>query len=68
MDIGTLPDDGSPPQCFYNIACQDAELTRKYSAESNRSILTDSIVVESDDTTWTISWPIDFKEVMSFDD
>ncbi|KAK3713318.1 hypothetical protein LTR37_008510 [Vermiconidia calcicola] len=25
-DINALPGDGSPPQCFYNIPCQDAEV------------------------------------------
>ena len=28
-DINALPGDGSPPQCFYNIPCQDAEVCCK---------------------------------------
>ncbi|KAK3703000.1 hypothetical protein LTR37_014730 [Vermiconidia calcicola] len=45
-DLANLPTDGSLPQCFYNIACQDAE----------------SCLDEDGDHDWYICWPIDTFE------
>ena len=64
-DLANLPTDGSLPQCFYNIACQDAESCRKLMFLFPFCLgfrLSISAVDEDGDHDWYICWPIDTFE------
>ncbi|KAK5172373.1 uncharacterized protein LTR77_004012 [Saxophila tyrrhenica] len=64
VDLGNLATDGNIPQCFYNLACQDADICcERISLSYLFYGLTSAAVDEEGDHDWYICWPdADFND------